>query len=683
MTYREYEKTVFEWLLKKHNSENSFTFSTRQVASKGAETNYFIGTEKSGYFGFTLWSIPVAFPGSSSDLINIMFYRNEDKYIFSIQFNQTKKPYNSQNRWALELIRNIKPKLKDLYSDFSESASKAKMETFSVLTKESISNSIEDLLKKLDIELHKVIPIVDNEIHNSTLKHKKFVAHRYTNDEFIIMQNKLNKRLLKYNNGDNNHPISGSITEKNKYTDKNDLNIILYGPPGTGKTYNTINKSLSIIESKEEKEFEKEERKALKERFDKNIKDGRIVFTTFHQSMCYEDFIEGIKPQKPESNADYLKYDIENGVFKRLCEIAKTNYFQESDKTENESDEFDKVYSLFIEDIKKQISNNEEVVFHTHTNFEIHVRNINNNQIVTRGKTANKDSAIIKDKLRLLYYEYKNINDLLNLSNKEKAIRRVIGTCWHSSYLAVLLGFKEFESKKVVQNTVINSNKNYVLIIDEINRGNVSQIFGELITLIEEDKRLGKPEALKVTLPYSKKEFGVPPNLFIIGTMNTADRSVEALDTALRRRFSFVEMPPKPEIIAEEGALKDKGGIVDDIKLVELLKKINTRIEKLLNKDYMIGHSYFISVANISDLKQVFHNKILPLLQEYFYGDYGKIGLVLGSGFVKMKEKDENVFAKIDEYESSELVERPIFIIENVSDMLDDVFKKAIETLMQ
>ena len=178
--------------------------------------------------------------------------------------------------------------------------------------------------------------------------------------------------------------------------------------------------------------------------------------------------------------------------------------------------------------------------------------------------------------------------------------------------------------------------QNFVLIIDEINRGNVSQIFGELITLVEEDKRLGTDEALEVTLPYSKEKFGVPPNLFIIGTMNTADRSVEAIDTALRRRFSFEEMPPKPELVAIEGKLKSQNGFLDNIDLPLLLNTLNKRIEKLLDKDHQIGHSYFMSVLSFKDLKSTFQNKIIPLLQEYFFGDYGKIGLVLGKDFFEI-----------------------------------------------
>ncbi len=225
--------------------------------------------------------------------------------------------------------------------------------------------------------------------------------------------------------------------------------------------------------------------------------------------------------------------------------------------------------------------------------------------------------------------------------------------------------------------------KPYVLIIDEINRGNVSQIFGELITLIEDDKRLGKPESLEVTLPYSKEKFGVPANLFIIGTMNTADRSVEALDAALRRRFSFIEMSPEPVFIGTQGELRSTNGVLHGISMPAVLTTINKRIEKLLDKDHQIGHSYFMSVKELNDLKLVFQNKIIPLLQEYFFGDYGKIGLVLGEGFFEQQPKNnERVFPKFFDYYGGEFEEKVIYKLKNIEKLSDDEFVNAINVLL-
>ena len=192
--------------------------------------------------------------------------------------------------------------------------------------------------------------------------------------------------------------------------------------------------------------------------------------------------------------------------------------------------------------------------------------------------------------------------------------------------------------------------KNYVLIIDEINRGNIAKIFGELITLIEESKRLGEKDKATATLPYSKDKeaFGVPNNLYIIGTMNTADRSIALLDTALRRRFDFIEMMPDP----------NHPEISDDIEGVncqKLLEKINERIRVLHDRDHQIGHTYFIGVKKMTSLAKTFQNQIIPLLQEYFYDNWEKIDLVLNkNGFIESRDVDKSLFRRSD---LSDLVE--------------------------
>ena len=189
-----------------------------------------------------------------------------------------------------------------------------------------------------------------------------------------------------------------------------------------------------------------------------------------------------------------------------------------------------------------------------------------------------------------------------------------------------------------------NLDKNYVLIIDEINRGNISKIFGELITLLEPSKRLGETEELKIRLAYSGEEFGVPKNLYILGTMNTADRSIALLDIALRRRFNFIEMPPKYNLLK---TINCKEG---EINLQDLLEAINTRIEFLLDRSHLIGHSYFINIETFEDLKKVFKNSIMPLLQEYFYDDFEKIKFVLNGEktnfIIDKKEPNSNYISE-------------------------------------
>jgi 5-methylcytosine-specific restriction endonuclease McrBC GTP-binding regulatory subunit McrB len=493
--------------------------------------------------------------------------------------------------------------------------------------------------------------------------------------------------------------IPTTTHEKSGATDKI-MNQILYGPPGTGKTYNTINKALELVgESTAGKT-----RQEIKDLFDAKMKDGQIVFTTFHQSMSYEDFIEGIKPIEPEKEGDPVVYKIELGIFRHLCVEASFAISQlRESKTTEEVLDFSIIYDDFAESVEEKILNGLEVQLSTKTGGSVMVESISpKGNFLIKHRDGTRTYTVSKARLTKLQAIIKNLNDVNNINDQ---FREIIGGSNSSAYWSVLNAIQNerptkiinkenrnytFDEKKEVVLSLSKSDyqdkegKPYVLIIDEINRGNVSQIFGELITLIEEDKRLGKEEALEATLPYSKERFGVPPNLYIIGTMNTADRSVEALDTALRRRFSFEEMPPKPALIATEGKLKAVNGILANNDLPLVLNTINRRIEKLLDKDHQIGHSYFMSVTNLDELKAAFQNKIIPLLQEYFFGDYGKIGLVIGKDFFETVEMtEENLFADFDDYDASEFSERAIFKIKAIAAMTEDDFNNAIKTLLK
>jgi 5-methylcytosine-specific restriction enzyme B len=426
------------------------------------------------------------------------------------------------------------------------------------------------------------------------------------------------------------------------------LNQILFGPPGTGKTYHTVNKALAICDFP----IEGKTRAELKNEFDKKVAAGQIVFTTFHQSMSYEDFIEGIKPETLEGKVTYA---VKPGIFKEICSAARTP---------NQVD-FTNAYENLRKDLSEKDGQQLELKTPTGKGFSVSL-NSNSNLSLFTGADRKQQGVLTKENLQ------KHIN----------GEPKFIG--WEGYFFGLI---NHLNTNYQYNSEVATTPQNFVLIIDEINRGNVSQIFGELITLIEEDKRLGREEALEITLPYSKEKFGVPANLYIIGTMNTADRSVEALDTALRRRFSFEEMPPKPRLITTEGRLSAEGGEVAGINLEELLHTINKRIEKLLDKDHLIGHSFFMGVHSLAGLKAVFQNKINPLLQEYFFGDFGKIGLVLGQAFFEKAalhyQATDNLFAAFEEYESSDFSSRPVYRLTNVLKLSDAEFISAVNALLR
>lgn len=306
-----------------------------------------------------------------------------------------------------------------------------------------------------------------------------------------------------------------------------DKNMILYGPPGTGKTYNTVIYAVAICEGKPYEDVKKQDYEDILARYNALKSEGRIAFTTFHQSYGYEEFIEGIKPVMDSEESGDVKYTIEDGIFKRFCKS---------------------------------------------------------------GEGISLDEA------------------------------------WDQLY-------------------VDTEQKNRVFIIDEINRGNISKIFGELITLIEDTKRKDMPEAASAILPYSGEVFSVPANVHILGTMNTADRSIALMDTALRRRFRFVEMMPDTGVL--------EGIFVEGLNVAKMLEIINTRIEFLYDREHTIGHAFFMGVKEnptIENLGAIFEKSVIPLLQEYFYEDYQKIQLVLGDN-AKMEEdlkfiKDVKVVAK-------------------------------------
>lgn len=445
------------------------------------------------------------------------------------------------------------------------------------------------------------------------------------------------------------------------------LNQILFGPPGTGKTYATIAKALTIL-GESVQGMERVQQKAM---FEHYVCNGQVVFCTFHQSFGYEDFIEGIKPVVPEKEGDPVVYRVEHGVFRRICLDASFSIAaSKNSHVALQMSKFSHAYKQLLDTVDESQTQGNKVVLPLRARGSVTVDGVSahgNIQVKHEGKE--ETHTVSRERLARLWLA---IPELGSVGNVRDAFEAAIGGSNTSAYWAVLNRLRQqtpakekrgehqytwAEKQQIVEalthdDYVAEAAKRYVLIIDEINRGNVSQVFGELITLLEDDKRLGRAESLQVELPYSKERFGVPPNLYVVGTMNTADRSVEALDTALRRRFVFEEKRPDPSQLSDLAP-------VEGYSLQKLLILLNRRMELLLGHEHLIGHSYFIGVDSLDALKHSFCRKIIPLLREYFYGDYGKIGLVVGSGFIRIKHagtKNAVPFAVFN-YDSDDLAD--------------------------
>ncbi|MBL0653001.1 AAA family ATPase [Aeromonas caviae] len=466
------------------------------------------------------------------------------------------------------------------------------------------------------------------------------------------------------------------------------LNQILFGPPGTGKTYHTINKALAILDPSWLAEHETD-RQALKARFDELVKEGRIDFVTFHQSFSYEDFVEGIRAES-DAESGQLTYEVVDGVFKRLCEVAAARVTR-SDHHEAMTLDGRRVWKMSLgntkgddahifddcieeglirlgyggkhdyskcksrEDVQALLEQSagkiDNAYDYTVTSVVTLVTRMKRGDlvVVTDGNLKFRSiGEIIGDYQCKPHPEYGNSyaqvrpvkwlcqytpslpsSELINGRFSQMTLYELKAPTLIPEKLLALVNVTSSQEGKEIARGVTPSNKR-VLIIDEINRGNVSRIFGELITLIEPSKRAGAAEALSTTLPYSKRPFSVPDNLYLIGTMNTADRSLAGLDIALRRRFVFEEMLPNPSLL--NGVVVEADGVRVDV--ARLLAVMNERIELLLDRDHCLGHAYFMplkgnSTPTLAQLGTVFKTQILPLLQEYFFEDWQRIAWVL------------------------------------------------------
>ena len=446
-------------------------------------------------------------------------------------------------------------------------------------------------------------------------------------------------------------------------------NLILYGPPGTGKTYATAREAVRLCG-----EVVPADREELMATYRRLLEAGRIEFVTFHQSTSYEDFVEGLRPtQAGEDGTAGFELKPEQGVFRRIARRAETS-------TGSGEAAFSlggrRVFKMSVGEVANPDDDYlfEEAIAGHYTLLGFDDIDWSDDRFADRqaiieavraqvGGEPNATSGRVQ--MPFIFRNWVKHGDIVVVS-KGNSLFRAIGEVTGGYQFAPREGGDyghrravrwlwvdragvpvseiyalNFSQKSIYLLTDANLNmpaleryiasqqhagtgapEPFVLIIDEINRANISKVFGELITLLEPDKRISQPNALTVRLPYSRDLFGVPTNLHIIGTMNTADRSIALLDTALRRRFEFHELMPDASLL----------GVVNGIDLARLLVTINERVEYLFDREHQIGHAYFIRCKNRADVDEVMRHKVIPLLTEYFYDDWAKVAAVLGDG---------------------------------------------------
>ena len=471
-----------------------------------------------------------------------------------------------------------------------------------------------------------------------------------------------------------------TVTQHNTQNTDIAKNTILYGPPGTGKTYNTVMYAVAIIENKKLEEIKKENYTEVIDRYNKYKEDGLIEFTTFHQSYGYEEFIEGIKPviHSDEEDETDIQYEVVPGLFKKFCDIAGKPILRK-EKCDIGINESPTIWKISLggsgeNSTRTECMKNEHIrIGYDEYGREItnlfkgaagrHILNyfINDMSIgdivmscydcntvdaigVVTGEYEWHDEYPEYKRLRKVNWIVKGIKEnIIKINNGSRLSNPTVYKLRMD--LSDVMEIIEKYSKNTIE--VEEKKKNHVFIIDEINRGNISKIFGELITLIEPTKRIGQTEGQKVRLPYSQKLFGVPNNVYLIGTMNTADRSIATIDTALRRRFNFKEMLPDEEVL--------DGIYVEYVSIKDIFIKMNKRITVLFDREHTLGHAYFLPLKGaptIETLANIFENSIIPLLQEYFYEDYEKIRMVLGDN---QKDREDKQFITIEENDYNDL----------------------------
>ena len=441
------------------------------------------------------------------------------------------------------------------------------------------------------------------------------------------------------------------------------LNTILYGPPGTGKTYATAKRCVEICDASVP-----ETEKQIRDRYKELVKDGRIEFITFHQSYGYEEFVEGLQPKTGvgDGSETGLELVVKDGVLKRIAARARTagssstdaptvggrkfykmglggtdepeifrrciengcvllGWGSEVDWSFDDLDTQEKIRECWQKEINSQVTGHSKPVRYVH---------------LLRNEMKNGDIIVVPDGQTRFRAVGEIVGDYSYDRNANGYFANRRDVLWHWVADRESESVDAFQDKHLTTPTIYRLSPDrpgrllsfldtkrpsmppppHVLVIDEINRANISKVLGELITLLEEDKRKDAENEISVTLPYSHESLTLPANLHILGTMNTADRSIALLDTALRRRFVFEEIVPKPALLSSPSG----------IDLPNVLRALNDRLEYLLDRDHLIGHAWLMKAQEKRELDEIMRRKIIPLIAEYFYDDWNRVRAVLG-----------------------------------------------------
>jgi 5-methylcytosine-specific restriction enzyme B len=470
--------------------------------------------------------------------------------------------------------------------------------------------------KNLATFLDEIKPIIDKKIIESGLE-----------DDFFLTESKFERNIARIieikKRGITKPTIMVSplpIEEEIEELDLYPLNLILYGPPGTGKTFSTFDYAYKIFNNLPDSDeiADRQTHNWFVKELEKGEGERQVEFVTFHQNYSYEDFVKGIKPNLENDSLAFREHE---GVFYNLCKRALNNQIQSSQASTTIEPTFEEVFDEFLKPYTESGTNISVPM--KRESYEITAVNEKNLNFLKKSGGTGHTLSI------------KTIKELYN--NERTYNLQGLGI-----YYYPLMDTLKKLGEKLTKTITKVKRKRYVLVIDEINRANISRVFGELITLIEEDKRWGNKYQMKVTLPDGKTKFTVPNNLYIIGTMNTADKSIALLDIALRRRFEFIPLYPDSSLVVET--------------YMGFFEKLNEKIKEKKGIDFTIGHAYFMAKKNdYYDFIKTMNSKVIPLLNEYFYNARSNkvveelLNSVLKETGLKYKVVDTGFQLKIEE----------------------------------